>query len=886
MVIGIGLLGEIAVRVGGRPVDPGPARQRLVLAVLAVEAGRAVPVERLAERVWGAAPPRRPRETLHSYVSRLRQVLAAGGMSVQRRSGGYALVGDSSTVDLHRFRDLCGLARAAAGDDERVEALLAEAVALWRGAALTGVDGEWAAAERDRLRLDLLAAELDLTDARLRLGAGEELVAQLAARTDAHPLDERVAAQYMRALYRAGRAADALEHYRRLRERLVEDLGTDPGEALRRLHRLILVADPALTASRKGTPVTVPRQLPAAPAPFVGRDDDLRRLDTLLDTPGRATALISALGGGGGIGKTWLALHWAHHHADRFPDGQLFVDLRGFSPDGDPLHPAEALRGFLDALGVDPGRVPTDLDARAALYRGLVAGKRVLVVLDNAATTDQVLPLLPGTPTCAVLVTGRTKLAALIDRHGARHVQLDVLSRPEARALLGERLGHGRVTAEPGATDDLVELCGRYPLALSITARHAATRARVPLAEFAAELRDLGLDVLDHDDPAASLPAVLSWSLRDLRPDLRQAFALVAIAPGPDIDLPAAAALTGLPEAGARRVLHALEDASLLDRHPHGRYAMHDLVRAYAATTARDELPDAVRRAALERVVDFYLHTAHTADRLLDPHRAPIRLDPPAPGVRPSPLPDNPAALAWLDGHHPHLVAAQHTAAAHHRHAAVWHLARGLTTLHWWRAHRHDEIALWQAAADAAPSPAAAPRILAHRRLGNAHTRFGWHEQAVAHLHQALALAEHHHDPAQQARTHRDLAWAWQQRGDDRRALEHAHHALRLHRALAQPAGEADALNAVGWYAARLGDYDTARDHCRAALTLYRHHDDSAGEAATRYSLGYIEYRTGRHRQALHHYEQAARGLLVHRTRKGAPVQDGSALTSPAGPTS
>ncbi|MFT7840396.1 tetratricopeptide repeat protein [Saccharothrix sp. BKS2] len=680
-----------------------------------------------------------------------------------------------------------------------------------------------------------------------------------------------------------------------------------------------------LAARARPAPV-VPRQLPAAPGAFAGRVGELAALDRALtgtgpafgttsgttsgtapvaappattgtatpatssstatgtgtavpdprtattpgefppDPPPGVAVVISAIGGAGGIGKTWLALTWAHRNLHRFPDGQLFVDLRGFSPTGRPTEPADAVRGFLDALGVDPGGLPAELDALAALYRSLVAGRRMLVVLDNAATTDQVVPLLPGSASCTVLVTGRTTLPALIGRHGARHLPLGVPTHAEARDLLALRLGEERIAAEPGVTDELIGLCGGHPLALAITARHAATRPAIPLAEFAAELRDLGLDVLDDDnddDPAAGLPAVLSWSLRHLTDRHRTVFALLGIAPGPDIDLPAATSLTGLPAARARKALRVLEDHSLLDRHPRGRYSMHDLVRAYAATTAH-ELPEPVRRAALDRVVDFHLHTALAADHLLYPRwPPPVRLDPPTPGTRPHPLPDHPAALAWLDTHHPHLLAAQHTAAAQHRHQVAWHLAWALSTFHYRRGHRRDDVAVWRTAADSAghlPDPT--HRTLAHRFLGHAHAALGRHDQAMDHLHRALALAEQHHDPAQLAHTHFALVRAWR-REDDGRALEHARHALDLYRALDQPVWEATALNSMGWHAARLGDHDTARDHCEAALVLFRRHRIPDGEAATLDSLGFIDHRTGHHRRAVDRYRQA---LALFRT--------------------
>ncbi|SMD22942.1 AfsR/SARP family transcriptional regulator [Kibdelosporangium aridum] len=664
MSVEIALLGEVTTYVEGRSVDLGPARQRCVLAALAVDAGRLMPAERLIERVWGADTPRRGRATLHSYISRLRGAFA-GAMTIVHRSSGYMLVVDQANqaVDVLRFRDLRDRTRDTDDDTHKV-ALLTEALTLWRGEPLTGLSGQWVESERERWQHERWAAEHDLVDAQLRTGHGEELVAQLSTRAAQHPLDERVAGQYMLALHRAGRSADALDHYRHLRKHLIEELGTDPGSALRNLQRQILAADPSLMPRPSRTtvePVVVPRHLPAAPASFVGRRNELDRLDTTL-RPGiepagatGAAVLISALGGAGGIGKTWLVLHWAHHNAHRFPDGQLFVDLRGFSPDSSPLTPSTAVRGFLTALGVDPGHIPTDLDAQAALYRSKVAGKRMLIVLDNAADSSQVEPLLPGTATCTVLVTSRKKLATLITRYGARQIQLGILTRQEAHALLTTRLDPARVDTEPEAANTLIRLCGHYPLALAIMTRQAHTRPTIPLAEFAAELRDLGLDALNSNDPTASLPAVLSWSLRGLTAKQRTVFALLGVAPGIDISLQAAASLTGLSPENAREALTVLEDASLLDRHAHGRYSMHDLIRDYATA---QHLADDTREAALRRVTDFYAHTILSGLQFLAPARArQIRLEPPLPGTQPYSIPDAPTAMAWFNAEHHNLLA-------------------------------------------------------------------------------------------------------------------------------------------------------------------------------------------------------------------------------------
>jgi DNA-binding SARP family transcriptional activator len=858
------LLGGTAVLAGdGSALDLGPARQRCVLAALAVDAGRVVSVDRLIDRVWGDDPPLRARATLQNYLSRLRLLLGESA-AVVRRPGGYALEVERSAVDLLRFRDLCAQARA--GDDRQAEALLRQALDLWQGEALTGVEGDWATAERDRLHQEFVDAECDLTDVLLRLGHGEDLVTTLNARTARRPLDERVAAQLILALHRAGRTADALDHYRRLRDRLVDQLGTDPGTALQELHQRVLDNDPALipVSAEPAEPVETPRQLPAPPRWFTGRGTELARLDGALPSGTGATVVISAIGGAGGIGKTWLALHWAHRHADEFPDGQLFTDLRGFHPTEHPVEPDTALFGFLTALGVGPDRVPPELDAKAALYRSLVAGRRMLIVLDNAATADQVTPLLPGSPSCTVLVTGRGRLASLIDRYGARHLHLDVLARAEARTLLAARLGAGRVAAEPEAVDELIDLCGGYPLALSITARDAAAHPGFSLAEVAAELREFGLEMLDHDtDPGASLPAVLSWSLRRLTDEQRTVFGLLGIAPGADTTLHAVVALTGLSPARARKALTALEAASLVERRPHGRYAMHDLIRAFAATTAHD-LPDDVRETALVRVMDFYLHTAFAADRLLDPTRQLVELDPPATGAHPQPLPDAAAALAWLQAEHATLLATQRAALALGRHHVAWHLAWALGTFHVRQGHGHDELTTWRTGLEAAahlPDPAIRSRT--HRFLGRVCSRLGLHEEATEHLEQALAVAVHHGDLAEQAHTHLVLALAHGQQGDNRRALDHARHALDSYRALGYPAREATALNQVGWYAACVGELDTARDHCLAALSLTRQHHDPAGEADTLDSLGLIAHRTGDHRQSVDHYHEA---IALYRT--------------------
>ncbi|MDT8910043.1 BTAD domain-containing putative transcriptional regulator [Amycolatopsis sp. PS_44_ISF1] len=859
------LLGEVAVVSEGQRLDLGPPRQRCVLAVLALDAGRVVPIERLIDRVWGDETPRRGRETVHSYVSRLRRALAdARGVDLLRRAGGYVLMAGPE-IDLLMFRDLCARARA---DESVAVTAFTEALALWRGEALTGLTGEWAHAERDRLTQERLAAEHDLVDARLRAGHGEGLVAGLSSLAARHPLDERVAGQYLLALHQAGRTSDALQHYQRTRTTLAGELGADPGVALQSLHQRVLTGDPALAPSPalgSGVLVSspaqrvVPRQLPAAPAHFIGRNAELDRLDAAMNTAGApGTVIISAIAGAGGVGKTWLALHWAHSRAGRFPDGQLFVDLRGFSPEDQPIQPAAAVRGFLDALGVEVSRIPADLHAQAALYRSLVAHRRMLIVLDNAIDTAHITALLPGSASCTAVVTSRNRLPGLVTAHGAQHLPLDILDDTEARALLTARLGAPRVEAEPTAIDDLVRLCGGFPLALSIVAGRAHTAPRSSLAAIAAELREGGLDALDEGEPAASLPAVLSSSYRALPDEQALLLGLLAIAPGPDIALPAASSLAGKPRERTRMVLRGLEQASLISRDATGRYRLHDLIRRYAADVAYHDLTDETRDEALQRVVEFYLRTADAADQLLHPDRLDLRITSPEPGSQPQPLDDKPAAMAWFATEHLCLLSAQRTAADLGRDDATWQLAWVLSTFHQLRGLRHDQLATWRAALAANENqPDPTPRLLGHGYLGLTHADLGEHEEAAEHLRRAVSLAEQHNDKAALAHTHRLFARACELRGDDQRALEHSALALNLYRTLDNLEHEAAALNSVGWFAARIGNHDQAREHCLAALELYRKTDAPYGESGVLDSLGYIAHLRGRHHEAIGHYQEA-----------------------------
>jgi tetratricopeptide (TPR) repeat protein len=605
----------------------------------------------------------------------------------------------------------------------------------------------------------------------------------------------------------------------------------------------------------------IPRQLPAPPRSFTGRTTELAALDGSNDTD-RGTVLRT-ISGAGGIGKTWLALRWAHDNLHRFSDGQLFVDLRGFSP-GEPMATAVALRGFLEGLGVRPADIPQHEHAQAALFRSLVADRRVLIVLDNAATTEQVTPLLPGSLTCVVLVTSRSRLPGLAAAHGAHHVALGVLSDDQARALLGTRIGTARTAAEPAAVADLVGFCQGYPLALSIVAARAETCPELALAELATELGEVGLDALDCADPAASLPAVLSSSHRALTRAQATTFELVALAPGPDIGLAAAAALTGSTGAAVRTVLRDLHQLSLVDHDGAHRYRMHDLIRRYATDTTHLVTAPAYRDAALRRVVDFYLRNAHAADHLLDPHRESTRLAPPPGCASPARLPSEEAALSWLDDEHAGLLAAQRLAATRGWHRSAAHVALVLLTYHWRRGRLDDQVTVARiglASAERTGEPDG--HAMAHRHLAEAYALMGRHSEAVAHLRQALGLSERTGDRIGQAHTHRILAWAESEHGDVTAALGHITRALRLFRAQGDEEWEARALNQTAWYSALLGEHDQAQAHTDRALLLHDRHGNTNGVALSLGIQGFIAHRTGRQARALRRCSQSL-AMLEH----------------------
>jgi DNA-binding SARP family transcriptional activator/tetratricopeptide (TPR) repeat protein len=886
-----GLLGPVEVWVNGRPALAGHARQRAVLAVLLLDAGRAVPVDVLIDRVWGDEPPRSARSVVYGYVARLRALIASGqdpGVSLTRRPGGYLLQAAPHQVDLARFRRLVADA-AGAGDDERAAAALGEAVGLWRGPALAELDSPWLNAMRATLELERAGAAADLNDIRLRRGEHGALAGELAARAAESPGDERLTGQLMLALYRCGRPADALRWYEQTRRHLADELGADPGPQLADLHQQILRADPALAAPSPAAPAAtpVPRELPADVPAFTGRAAELAELDRLLG-PGRAgaaqagaargpAAVISAVSGTAGVGKTALAVHWAHRAADRFPDGQLHVNLRGYDPDR-PMTADDALDGFLRALGVPGPDIPPGLEERAARYRSLLSGKRMLVVLDSAGHAEQVRPLLPGTPGCAVLVTSRDALAGLVARDGATRLDLDLLPLDESVALLTELIGEP-ARADPGATAELARQCARLPLALRVAAELAAARPAVPLTDLIAHLagQQRRLDLLDAaGDPRTAVRAVFSWSYQQLSADAARMFRLLGVHPGPDISVPAAASLAAMAEADARRLLRELARAHLIAEHLPGRYTVHDLLRAYAAEQARRADSEAGRREATGRVLDHYLHTAARAALPLDPSMEPVAVAAPRPGTAPERCADYPQTLAWFEAEHQVLLAALALAAGSGFDAHAWQLPWAMESFLRVRGHWQEWAATQRTALAAAGRLGdAGAQALSGRLLANACSNLGDHDQALGHYTGSLALYQRLGNRLGEARIERSLGVLAERQGRYAEALGHAEHALRLYQAIGDQASEAAMLNNVGFCHGLLGDYEQGRAFCRRALALNAQAGDRWTEAVIWDSLGYTEHHLGNLAEAAACYQRA---LGIAR-EAGARFHEAEALT-------
>jgi DNA-binding SARP family transcriptional activator/tetratricopeptide (TPR) repeat protein/DNA-binding XRE family transcriptional regulator len=864
------VLGPIGAWRDGSPLPLNEPRLRVVLGLLALNAGTSVHRESLVDALWRQTPPAAAVNIVQTYIGRLRRVLDPGrtprdpnGLLVSMGTT-YRLRTDADHLDWLAFQRLT---RTAASADGPVTACAQyeQALALWHRTPLADVDtlrGHPAVAAAIRAGHTAIA---DFADAAAEAGRSERVLPHLWRWADEDRLNEQVHALLMLALAATGQQAAALAVFAEVRDRLDAQLGVQPGTQLTAAHLRVLRQEVPAPAVRRepgtGWSPGIARQLPAAAGHFAGRTNEIKSLDALLDAsaePG-GTVVVSTVTGTAGIGKSALALQWAHRVVDRFPDGQLYVNLRGFDPNGPPVGPAEAIRGFLDALGVPVERIPRNPAAQAALYRSLLSDRRVLLVLDNACDSQQVRPLLPGSATAMVIVTSRDQLTGLVVE-GAHPLTLDLLSPAEAFEMLASQLGHGRVLTEPHSVEQLTGLCARLPLALRIAAARAAVRPNLPLATLVSHLRDARsrLDALYTGEEAGDLRAVFSHSYERLSPPAARMFRLLALCAGPTISHAAAASLAGLPSGQARMLIDELVRASLLSEPHIERYAFHDLLRAYAAERADYDENTDEREAATRRILDHYLHTARQATLLLYPQRDPISVPPADRGVRPERLADRDGAMDWFVAEHQTLMAAIQCAATAGFDSHVWRLAWCLTTYLDRRGHWADQASTHRAALKAADQlDDRAGQAYASLYLARSLLQLGDLGEAETRYRDAVSFFSDIGDRTGQAQAHRGVGKVLERQGRHREALAQAEQALQLYRDLGHQSGVAIALNNIGWYHIELGDPDGALAYCQHALDLLRQIDDRDGQAGTLDTLGSAYHHSGRYAEAIDSYRRA-----------------------------
>jgi DNA-binding SARP family transcriptional activator/Flp pilus assembly protein TadD len=886
------LLGPLEVRNAEQLVEIRSGRERALLAALLLRANRLVTVDELVEAVWGQRPPDNPRATVQTLVMRLRKKLHGG---IQTHPGGY--LATPSYVDLDEFRRHVALANQAAkdGDRERESAELGAGLALWRGPVLANVPSE--ALHRDvvaALVEERLAALHQRIEADLELGRADSVIAELRRLVAEHPLRERLWALLMRALLAAGRRAQALEAFEVIRQRLIVELGTQPDEELQRLHLSMLDAEPHTIT--RSAPRIVPRQLPPDVRGFTGRRIDLDRLDAQLSehaTGGSRAVLITAIAGTAGVGKTALAVHWGRRVAHRFPDGQLWVNLRGYDPD-QPMTPGHALVMFLRALGVAGPEIPIELDARTALFRTLLEDRRMLIVLDNANSAEQVRPLLAGAPACLTVVTSRDDLSGLVARDGAARVRLDLLDRRDSVELLQQLLGSG----DRQALERVAVLCARLPLALRIAADRLST-AGGQLETAVAKLADEPpLDALAAgNDPHTAARAVFSWSYQALSPDVAASFRSLGLFPGEDWDAYAGAALIGSSLTEARSVLSVLASGHLIEDRD-GRYHLHDLLRAYALELVRDSEAREERQATLGRLFDFYLAAASAAMDIAVPSEQHRRQQFSAPGLTIPTFDRIEGALRWLDAERANLLAIARAAIDHDSPSHTIRLASTLFRYLLSGAHHADALTIHQLArraAEQAQDRTAEGNAL--HGLGVTYHDMGRFDEALNHYGRALAIRSEIGDRMAEASTvnnigvlleHRgsyeesiryslrslnilhELGDRWGEgvvlnsigtvrlkQGRHREALDYLEQALPIRKEIGDLHGVAGSLDTLGLTFLGLGDISAALRHCTESLAIIRKVGDRANEAEVLGNIARIHTRAGRHREAADRWTEA-----------------------------
>ncbi|WP_216215659.1 AfsR/SARP family transcriptional regulator [Amycolatopsis aidingensis] len=865
------ILGPVEVEGPGGRLRVRGAKTTALLAALLSEPNRVVSVERLLELVWGDDPSGGTANTVHVSVSRLRRMLTAEQPDRQLRivthSTGYSLRVEPGELDLEIFRQHVqdGRSAATSGNFERAKEAFEAAVATWRGPALSTVQRPFATSLAAALNDERLDAQEWLFEARLALGEAADLIAEIRNLLTANPLRERLHGLLMLALYRAGRQADALEAFREAREVLVSELGIEPGSDLQLLHQRILTRDQTLASgspSGAAAGTHLPRQLPADVPRFVGRETELSRLESMLARQAANSMGIMVIAGAAGMGKTALAVHWAHRVRDRFPDGELFVDFRGYTSDA-PMEPTEVLARFLRALGIPPPQVPVDLDEQAALYRSLLSGKRMLVVLDNVSSADQVRPLLPGTPDCLVVVTSRNDLRGLSVMHDAHSLVLDALTPVEAIGLLSRMVGEQRVAEEPESAASVTRLCGRLPLALRIVAANISARPWLRLTSAAAELAEGNpLRQLEiPGDPELAVGTAFEHSFARLDPASQRLFGVLGRVPGPDFSSEAVAALVDQPHEYAVRGLERLAIAHLIEPSAPGRYRFHDLLRHYAVERVPPEEfcgNDAVE-AALDRLLDWYLQTAYRATGVLNRHAQRIfQLEPPKSALPPLEFAGYEEALAWCERERANLVAAVRCAAESGRNALAWQLPAALWYFFFFRRHLTDWLTTHELGLAAAKRQRDRyAEAWMRNGLGGALRELRRYEEAIENCCRAREISSDIGDRRGESANLHNLGEAYHRVGRFSEALDCCQQALEIRREVGDEWGEAADLMLLGQVSRLLGRLEEALGYCRSALALWRKVGLRLGEAITLNNIGEICRADERFDEAVEYYREA-----------------------------
>jgi DNA-binding SARP family transcriptional activator len=904
----LGVLGPLEIyQRDHQPVRVTGHKQRLLLAILGLRAGEWISTQRLATLLWGDEPPASSAANLKTYMWELRRVLpepAGGGRRIESRRGEYRLAADRAEVDLLRFEDLLADGRKAltAGDLAAAVEDLTQATRLWRGEPLENVAlPATLVAEQSRLDEQRWSAIEDLHEARLALGQHAEVVADIGQAVARQPLRERLWGQLMIALYRCGRRAEALDAFGELRRRLDEELGIRPGPAVAELHQLVLRDDPwlAVPATHDDAPAaTVPPEcLPPDLTSFAGRDTEIRAIVALAARQNgsvKAGAVISAIDGMAGIGKTTLAVHVAHRLAPRYPDGQLFVDLHGFTDGIDPTDPHDAIFRLLRQLGLPAESIPPDPEDRVALYRRRLAGTRTLILLDNVATEDQVRPLLPSVPGCFVLITSRRRLIEIDD---LQPLPLDVLPSTDGVTLFHEIVGATRSAQEPGMAEEVVSLCDGLPLAIRIAGARLRARPTWSLAYLADRLRDSRYRLAELETGQRSVAAAVQVSYKVVTGEQQRLFRLLGLHVGSHIDTYAAAALADIDLRDADRLLEALVDANLLQSDGPGRYHLHDLVRHHAAHLAEQQEPEQYRRDATLRLFDYWLVAAAGANDVLSPHR-PVEI---TFTHRPPHIPELRTleqVQDWFEAQRPNLLLAIAYSGRHGMDTHTWQLSFAIRNLLRTQGYVDDMLTTQQAALTASAGQGDSAfraellatiglgqwylgnsertidsfdralrmfRAIGHQRgearvlttMGLVYWRLGRYQDALDCRTAADDLAAELDDQAVWLDAIHLLGLTYWRLGRYRDVLELHRHALAVADEIGSPRDEAELLNANGLATVRLGRYDTILVDQQRALAIHREHGNLAGQIHTRNIMGMALIRMGRPGEAQEHQKHA-----------------------------